>query len=111
MKENEQIKYNLIKFKEDFAENIHSVNENEIENVLFEVSKELSSNKGRKQLILAHFLADIACIDLMYVKFLGKKRLDILNHPYFKKLNEISIDKLYENLENKYKLYEYHRNE
>ncbi|EGR27789.1 protein kinase domain protein [Ichthyophthirius multifiliis] len=82
------------------------------EDVLFDVSKELSAQtKSRKQLILAHFLADIACIDIMYTKFLGKKRLDTLNHPYFKKLNEISLDKLLENLENKFKLYEYHRNE
>jgi len=68
-----------------------------------------AQSKVRKTLVLAHFLADIAFIDIMYSKFLGKKRLDVLNHPYFKKLSEISREKLQENLLNKFKLYEYHK--
>lgn len=64
-----------------------------------------ASTKNRKIIVLAHFLADISCLEIMYNKFLGKKRLDVLNHPYFKKLSEISREKLQENLENKFKLY------
>ena len=68
-----------------------------------------AQSKARKTLVLAHFLADIAFIDIMYNKFLGKKRIDVLNHPYFKKLSEISREKLQEGLLNKFKLYEYHK--
>ncbi|KAL4462095.1 hypothetical protein ABPG74_000940 [Tetrahymena malaccensis] len=130
MRENLELKNNLMKFQDDFSENIQIYVNNsniynskrggdEIDNdevlntILFETSKEMSAisaqTKNRKSLVLAHYLADIACIDIMYNKFLGKKRLDVLNHPYFKKLSEISREKLQENLDNKFKLYEYHR--
>lgn len=115
MRENLELKNNLMKFQDDFSESIQIIANNvnlynnkrggdDIENdeilntLLFDTSKELSQisaqTKNRKSLVLAHYLADIACIDIMYNKFLGKKRLDVLNHPYFKKLSEISREKL-----------------
>ena len=60
---------------------------------------------------MCHYLTDIINLENVYKKFLGKIRIDILNHPYFKKLNELPHDKLKENLQNKFKLYNYYKME
>jgi hypothetical protein len=62
----------------------------------------------RDNLVLAHLLVDIANFEHIFKRFLGKKKMDIMNHPYFKKfMNESSPEKLKENLENKLKLFEF----
>jgi len=58
---------------------------------------------------LAHFLVDISNIDQVYVKYISKKRADVLNHPYFKKIHEFNREKLIEGLENKLKYYEFNK--
>ena len=83
----------------DEIKQIEVVDEEFIDKHLFFNAKLCMNEAEQKDyLVLAHYFADIANFDSVFKKFLIKKRVDILNHPYFKKLNEISKEKLIENL-------------
>jgi hypothetical protein len=56
---------------------------------------------------LAHFLVDVSNLDEVFRKFLSNRKNNILKHPYFSKLEDITKEKLIENLDNKFKLCDY----